>query len=205
MAKATTVWHAAQKLAFLRAMKDQIAKLAGDDLDAFQDTLEGAIDDKDVDEIMNTLVAEQHELKAVARARRDLAADYVAAAKRSEEYAEKLRGMIDEAMRIAQVRNWKGFAGSTFFVEGRDGVVITDETKVPLEFYRSEVDKSRVNDVAMDVHKRIQAIKNDASLTDAQRKQALADLKQLDGVEVRKGNDYIVIRGPSKSRKSDDG
>lgn len=199
--KLKTVWEAGQEIAFIKAVRDHIATLT-DDEEAIRDTIEGELEAGQFDAIINGLLNEYHTACALAEARREYADRVVAEAKRAEAYAGRIKDMIREGMTAAQQRDWKGALGSVYFSNGRLKPEVIDESQVPVEYFKAvpTLDKARLNDDALKIHEKRIAIMVDATLTDKDRQKALAKLPQLPGVEIKRSDDPLNIRGPAKGK-----
>ena len=199
MSKLKTVWQASQELAFITHLRAELEKLT-DDEDALRDTLEGELEVGQFDGIMNSLVHEYHTANAIAEGRRSYAAKLAEAARASEEYADRIKKMIDQGMRAAAQDKWKGVTGTIGVTQGRLGVEVTDETKL-FDYMKPVLDKAKLNEVALKRHADYEAIVNDATLTSADKLAAIAKLPVIEGAEVVRNPDFIVIRKPSGGKK----
>lgn len=201
MSKLKTVWDASQELAFVKYVRSELDKVT-DDEDALRDTLEGELEVGQFDGIMNTLVHEYHTANAIAEGRRAYASQLAEAAKASEEYAGRIKAMIDQGMRDALQDSWKGVTGTISVTQGRLGVEVTDETKL-FEYMKPVLQKSLLNEAMLARHANYEAIMNEATLSAAEKKAAIAKLPVIEGAEVVRNPDFIVIRKPAGKKKAD--
>lgn len=196
MTKLKSVWHAQNRIEFIKSLKAQIATLTDDD-QAIRDTLEGELEAGEVDGIMNTLLYERAVAEEIAAARRAYAARLTDSASVSEAYADKIRDMIGEALRAAGRDEWKGVLGSCSFGAGALKVEVTNPGLIPLDpYYRPVLDKAKVNEDAKALQKAIWEIEADVTLTADERAAKLAAVKQIDGVRVYRGDPVLTIRKP---------
>lgn len=196
-----TVWAASEEIRFIERLRAEIAKLTDDD-EAIRDTIEGELAAGQFDDIMNSLLHAYHEAKAVCEARRAYAAQITDAARAADAQATKIKDLIDQGMIAAQQRDWKGVMGGVFYVEGRMGVDITDESQVPTKFHKPAIDKTLLNEAALGIHDERHGIQHHSELTEAQKQEELKLCPQIPGVAVVKRPDSLTIRKPNGKKEA---
>lgn len=192
MSKQKTVWEATQEIAFIKFLRDQIARLTDDD-QAIRDTLEGELESGQFEDIMNALIHERNVALSIAEARKAYAKRLQEEAAVSEEYADRIKSLIGEGMLAAQRQEWKGTLGSVSWGKGQLQA-IPEEGKVPIEFYKPVLDKAGLKATAINIHKNREAIMADDKMSPTEKEAALKEMPQIKGVTVQRGPDVLTIR-----------
>jgi hypothetical protein len=153
--KAASLWSAQAALKFLKSLRAHVEALVGDDEAAIRDTIEG---EADVDALLGDLIAHRQSALAMAEARRALAKRYSSAATADEERAEKIEGMILEALQAAGQEKWSGPAGTVGVRAGSWSVQITNPMHVPLNYQVAEVSKKRLKEELEGIRKELSGL-----------------------------------------------
>jgi hypothetical protein len=178
----TELWHAELKLRALKSLRGHIEGLVGDDEQALKDTIEGAVD---LDQLLGALVGLRQEATLLAEARLDLARQYRRAADDAYVRAEKIEGMIFDALTAACQQKWAGPAGTCSIRRGSVSCEITNPMVIPFEFHKSAPDVAAIKE----------ALKGAAVLSGAKNFSEFTDIS-MPGARLVRGPDTISIRIP---------
>lgn len=145
----TTMDIAHRELAAARAIRAKIATMT-DDAETIRDTLDGEVD---LQGIVRALVLTIAEEEAAVAANTALSNQYLARRSNIDARIETLRGLVGEAMELAEWKSLKLDIATISLRPGTRKVQVTDETQIPAAFWRTPepvIDKKELLDALKD-------------------------------------------------------
>lgn len=179
-----------------KGLRQQITAMAGDDVEAVQDTFDGETT-LDV-EIRNAVIAIENDEIFIAGCK-TRESELKARRSRLEKRVEAMRGLIEQAMTIAEWPRHEMDIGTVTLGKARPRVEIDDESAIPSQFWKRQdpaLDKDGLTRVLRERQKQIDDATN---ITDpAARAVALARIDDetppIPGARFETGGAVLTIR-----------